>query len=316
MCEQFIIAFKILGVILIVVGIFTFQIYMSQNDFLPKIGSLNIGSVITSLLNAFVIAVLNYINIGSAITLNDYENHRTDTNYEDSLIVKIFVFQLINSFSALTYVSFIKIYIGLECSNNDCTYEAASTLSTVFLSSLISRALLQVVVRKIFQDKRERDETSDLLPGVSPSPIEQQYILQEYSELTGTLADFAGLVMQYGFTILFVGAFPLAPTLAFVSGYIQIRIDGWKLCQAHRRPMPKTAEDIGTWQSMISILSVIGVIYNFGILFFTSNYLRNLRWEVRWLVFLSCEHITLILKYIIAEVIDDIPEEVAMQTAR
>jgi hypothetical protein len=61
-------------------------------------------------------------------------------------------------------------------------------------------------------------------------------VLDEYPQILGTLTDYAGLVIQFGYTVLFVAAFPLAPTMAFVSSFIQIRIDGWKLCQAFRRP--------------------------------------------------------------------------------
>ena len=28
---------------------------------------------------------------------------------------------------------------------------------------------------------------------------------------------------------------------------VEIRVDGWKLCQLCRRPEPRSAEDIGTW---------------------------------------------------------------------
>ncbi len=199
---------------------------------------------------------------------------------------------------------------------NDCTGEVASSISTVFISGLVVRAILQVFVKKLLQDMKEKRETSGLLPGVVATPIEQQYVLDEYGIVLGTLTDYAGLVIQYGYTVLFVAAFPLAPTLAFVSGFIQIRIDGWKLCQAYRRPQPKRAEDIGMWQSMIEILSIIGVIYNYGLIFFTGRYLQHIKWEYRWIMFIAAEHSTMFLKYIISEVIPDEPAEVTIQLAR
>ena len=101
--------------------------------------------------------MLNGVYQGVAVNLNNYENHRTDTQYEDALISKIFVFQLVNSFAALTYVSFIKHFVSqhLFCThyigslNPNCTGDVATTLSTVFLSGLISRAIVQVLVRKV-----------------------------------------------------------------------------------------------------------------------------------------------------------------------
>ena len=56
------------------------------------------------------------------------------------------------------------------------------------------------------------------LLGKSASPIELQFTLAPYDILKDGLTDYAGLVVQYGFTVLFVAAFPLAPTLALISG--------------------------------------------------------------------------------------------------
>ena len=60
------------------------------------------------------------------------------------------------------------------------------------------------------------------------------------------LLSFITFSLTFYLSLMFTYRLP-APTLAFVSAYIQIRIDGWRLCQAHRRPQPKTAEDMGEW---------------------------------------------------------------------
>eukprot|EP01042_Synura_sphagnicola_P024405 gene24405-31234_t len=38
-----------------------------------------------------------------AVWLNDMENHRTDTQYEDALVYKIFLFQFVNSYKSLFF---------------------------------------------------------------------------------------------------------------------------------------------------------------------------------------------------------------------
>ena len=93
--------------------------------------------------------ILNFAYSFVSIRLNDYENHRTDTEYEDNLISKIFIFQLVNSFAALTYVSFIKYFLGIECVNNDCIGDSAASLSTIFIVRLVSSAVVNVFVRKV-----------------------------------------------------------------------------------------------------------------------------------------------------------------------
>lgn len=53
-------------------------------------------------------------------------------------------------------------------------------------------------------------------------------------------------MIQFGYVTLFVVAFPLAPMLAFVSNYVELRVDCFKLYKNCTRPDPAGAEDIGT----------------------------------------------------------------------
>ena len=41
-----------------------------------------------------------------------------------------------------------------------------------------------------------------------------------------------------GHATLFSVAFPLAPALAAVNNYVEIRVDAWKLCQQCKRAEP------------------------------------------------------------------------------
>lgn len=52
-------------------------------------------------------------------------------------------------------------------------------------------------------------------------------------------------VIQYGFTTIFVAAFPLAPLLAFFSNVVEIRLDAIKMVRLQRRLVPRKAKDIG-----------------------------------------------------------------------
>jgi hypothetical protein len=54
--------------------------------------------------------------------LNNRENYRTDTDYEDALIVKKFTFDFFNSYLCLFYIAFVKPFIPLldSCPSNGC----------------------------------------------------------------------------------------------------------------------------------------------------------------------------------------------------
>lgn len=94
----------------IVAGIYALRIVMASTD-------KSMASSIASILNAVQIQVMNIVYGTIADALTDRENHRTDTQYEDSLIAKIFMFQFVNSYASLFYVAFIQQSLeGLEVS--------------------------------------------------------------------------------------------------------------------------------------------------------------------------------------------------------
>jgi hypothetical protein len=43
------------------------------------------------------------------MSLNQWENHRTDTDYENHLILKTFLFQFVNSYASFFYIAFVKV---------------------------------------------------------------------------------------------------------------------------------------------------------------------------------------------------------------
>ncbi len=108
--SSFVVVFMISVVIAIVAGIFYFRIVMTLSRALV-VSNVQLAGTIASLLNAIQIQVMNYVYGSVSIYLNNFENHRTDTVYEDALIGKTFVFQFVNSFAALFYISFVKPFI-------------------------------------------------------------------------------------------------------------------------------------------------------------------------------------------------------------
>lgn len=78
----------------------------------------------------------------------------------------------------------------------------------------------------------------------------------------GTLMDYAELAVQFGYITLFVVAFPLAPLLALANNYVEFRSDAFKLLTQMQRPVPRGAEDIGSWQAVFTTISCIAAVTN------------------------------------------------------
>lgn len=90
----------------------------------------------------------------------------------------------------------------------------------------------------------------------------------------------------------------------------QLRVDGWKLCQVHRRPYAVGAEDIGTWFTFLDIMSTLAVISNMALFVFTGSQLNAWSDKEKVVFFVVMEHVLLSIKFLIAMVIPDVPAEV------
>eukprot|EP00298_Acanthocystis_sp_HF-20_P014547 c20815_g1_i3.p1 GENE.c20815_g1_i3~~c20815_g1_i3.p1 ORF type:complete len:811 (+),score=251.73 c20815_g1_i3:45-2435(+) len=85
-------------------AILAFRVFLQAEN---RAGALG-GGVLAGIVNGVFIAFMNTIYSGIAEKMNQWENHRTDTEYEDKLIAKQFSFKFVNSFSTLAFIAFAK----------------------------------------------------------------------------------------------------------------------------------------------------------------------------------------------------------------
>ena len=56
------------------------------------------------------------------------------------------------------------------------------------------------------------------------------------------------MLIQFGYVVLFSGAFPLAGLLCFANNILELRTDAFKICFSLQRPFAHKAKSIGVWQ--------------------------------------------------------------------
>jgi hypothetical protein len=217
-----IISVLIMVVLCVVAGIFALRITLSRTSALT-VGGVQLGGIITAIINAVQIQVLNAIYNTIAIKLTEYENHRTNTEYEDALIAKTFIFQFVNSFSSLFYIAFVKPYIqNLDpCVGGDCMRELQSSLGTIFLTRLATGSILKLAIPFFTQKMRKRAEAKGTDAGTELTDIEMAFMLDEYHVILGPFADYASLIIQFGYATMFISAYPLATFMSLVSNYVR-----------------------------------------------------------------------------------------------
>ena len=78
------------------------------------------------------------------------ENHRTDSDYNNSLIAKNFLFKFINSYNSLFYLAFFRQFEGaedLQCTDaTDCLIDVRDQLIILFLLAILLNNFLELYI--------------------------------------------------------------------------------------------------------------------------------------------------------------------------
>ena len=117
------------------------------------------------------------------------------------------------------------------------------------------------------------------------------------------------MVIQLGFVTMFAPAFPLAPLFALINNTLEFRGELY-MNRIKKRNRATGASGIGAWMWIIDLLSIISVIANCGILFFTSTKLQDsLDFDPieRFYIVILAEHGLIVLKMFFRSVIPDTP---------
>lgn len=394
------------AVFMTVFGIFFFKAWTNEPDSVfnveVKLGGelyeLKLGSLIAGFGNAILITIMNAVYDSVKCKLNDAENWSTNTQYEDALILKTFIFKFANSYSALFYIAFIKQFVIVqlilggnidgfqppeshrfgnhECIDQDCMFELAQQLFSIFVVRIAVSNGTEILIPflkmvALGEDDQEKPmESAEMIYEDPNDPdggtkrmrslVEIEFDLEEYDILMGPFEDYIEMVLQFGYATLFTAAYPIAPVLSFINNYVELRLDAFHLASAHRRAIPSGAQDIGSWEVILSTMGTLAVISNCALLVFTGNYVcaqhqfydndyDGIRDTVnatghghnedkyvtyyfntfqesyscvpismtdKFIFFLFLEHGLLILKFIIALAVPDVPDEVQIQIDR
>lgn len=278
--------------------------------------SIDYGELLPYMLCAGIINVVSgkFNTIG--IWLTKLENHRTDTQFEDSVIVKTFVFEFFNSYGPCFYVIFLKAYAHEDACPGGCVRDLHYLLGCIFFTTIVMQNASRVWGPVSRAAAREAEERQGADPSKRMSAIEKQFMLEEYHPKFGAFKHFKELAVNFGYCVLFSTVFPLAPLLAWVSTYCEIRVQAWVLLQKSRRVTPSGVEDIGTWQGVFESLASIAVLTNMGILFVVSTEQANTTWMTRITTFLLYEHAIFMGQYLFAVLVDDVPAATQAQLDR
>ena len=142
---------------------------------------------------------LNFKSVASRST--EVENHRTQTEFNNSLIIKRFAFMFCDYFLYLFYIGIYELRIDLLRTN----------LGFLFMIDEIRRIMIETVLPMIYQRAAKKEKVSkkkEIKEKVNKDSLEyieskenEEVELEEYE----TFDDYLEMIITFGYVTLFAG---------------------------------------------------------------------------------------------------------------
>ncbi|KAL0280787.1 UNVERIFIED_CONTAM: hypothetical protein PYX00_001978 [Menopon gallinae] len=248
-------------------------------------------------INLCCIVVFNWIYSWLAEYLTELELLRTQTEFDDSLTLKIYLLQFVNYYASIFYIAFFKgKFIGYpgnynrwlgyrqeECGPGGCLMELCIQLAIIMVGKQAVNTLLEMLFPLIYKWLNLwwlRNELRGKRSIKSNLQWVKDFKLIEWGP-RGLFPEYLEMVLQYGFVTIFVAAFPLAPFFALINNIFEMRLDAKKLLTFYRRPVTQRVRDIGVWFKILNSIGKLAVITNGFIIAFTSEFIPRLVYVFR-----------------------------------
>ncbi|KAH8300962.1 hypothetical protein KR044_007251, partial [Drosophila immigrans] len=145
------------------------SILANENSMTYKIMVLPITA---GFLDLIVISILDLVYSNLAVRLTNYEYCRTQTEYDESLTIKNYVFQFVNYYSSLFYIAFLKgKFVGYpskynrifsfrqeECNPGGCLMELCVQLVIIMVGKQAVNAIVEMLIPYLMRTAKELNQ--------------------------------------------------------------------------------------------------------------------------------------------------------------
>ncbi|EFX61545.1 hypothetical protein DAPPUDRAFT_69282, partial [Daphnia pulex] len=181
---------------------------------------------IPTVIYAILVWFANQIYRKLATKLTEWENHRTESQFESNRVTKLLLFEFVNNFMSLFYIAFYLQDIPM------LQWQVALMLLVFQVINQLTETLFPYL--NLCYVLKKRLNVRILAPD---NPIVKQAYKESLLEpYEGTIEDYLELYIQFGYVLLFVAAYPTASLWAFINNVAELRVDAFKLVHIHRRP--------------------------------------------------------------------------------
>ncbi|KAI5635837.1 calcium-activated chloride channel domain-containing protein [Phthorimaea operculella] len=280
---------SVLGVVLYRMSLLGASILRHDGNALITTNPIIFTSATAAGINLVFICIFNYIYQYLAEWLTEKELLRTQTEFDDSLTLKIYLLQFVNYYASIFYIAFFKgkfvgrpgDYVRLfghrqeECAPGGCLLELSIQLAIIMIGKQFINTIVEMMMPyllkwwNVIRTIGRKNHLKSSLQWV------KDFKLVDFGNM-GLFPEYLEMVLQYGFVTIFVAAFPLAPLFALVNNVLEMRLDAKKFLRCYRRPVPQRVNDIGVWYRILDSIGKLSIITNGFIIAFTSEFIPRL----------------------------------------
>ncbi|KAF7590319.1 hypothetical protein BBP40_002969 [Aspergillus hancockii] len=270
-----------------------------------------------------------------ATQLTDYENYRTQDQYDVAQTTKTFVMNFITSFlptilTAFVYVPFgarllpyldmfrvgalakafdtKRVHIDPARLQQEVIYLSLTGQVLNFGEEVVLPYVKRVLVQK-WRDYRQKHATAgqgrrysyrtDQL--LNDAPDEASFLTKIRNEAEAdeynVHDDTLEMCVQYGYLALFGVSWPLVPLGFLANNWLELRGDFFKLSLECQRPPPIRADSIGPSLQGLEVLTWLGTLSTAAIVYLYRGGIENVRFSTLLLILLVAEWAYLGLRF-------------------
>ncbi|KAM4706305.1 anoctamin-10 [Rhinophrynus dorsalis] len=266
---------------------------------------------VPSIIYAVVIEFMNRIYKYAAVCLTSWENHRLESSYQNHLVLKVLVFNIVNCFASLFYIAFVMYDLKL----------LRQSLATLLITSQILNQFVEALLPYWLQKRHNmkiKKKVKSLKLDTEYTLLEQIHLEKEMDAYPGTFDDYLELFLLFGYVSLFSCVYPLAAIFAVLNNLTEMYSDALKMCRVYKRPFSEPSASIGVWMLAFETMGIIAVVTNCALLGMSSQVGAIFEDSKMNLILTvaAIEHALLALKFILAFVIPDKPYDIQVKLAR
>lgn len=281
-------------------------------------------------------AITNFLT-DIAARLTEYENYRTQDQYELAQTQKTFVMNFITSFlptilTAFVYVPFgskiipyldivrrtgLKMDVGVPQIQVDTSRLVQEVISLSMTSQVLSfgEEIVLPYVKRIIEQKwrdfrlkraatfrdRSHSTMTDMLLIDAPDEGKLLRRIRDEAEANdySVQDDILEMCVQFGYLALFGVAWPLVPLGFLLNNWLELRGDFFKLSLECKRPPPVRADSIGPSLQGLEFLTWLGILSTSAIIYLYRNGMENVHLSTLLLTILVSEQAYLGMHFIV-----------------